>query len=330
MSIVAALDYTPVHAAPRPKGRQRVRAVLLGCGTVNAGVLEQLGQMEDRIEVAAIVTRKPRSGGDERHAWLTDGKAAFDTGPDLVIEALPDGATAEKLLDLAVERGIHVISANKAVIARRPDLEARARRNGTDFIYSAAVGGGVPVLETISRLRASGETVETVRGVLNGTSNFVLGLLENGTGFDDAIAAAQAAGFAEADPSADIDGLDAAAKLALIARKAFDVAPDAYTIPTDRLSSLSGEQVRGARENGLRYRQVAELAWHDGRLSAQVRLEALREDHGLARTENEENAVEIRCRSGLRISLHGRGAGQAPTAGAVIGDVRALLEGACR
>ncbi|WP_323760368.1 hypothetical protein [Maricaulis sp.] len=324
MSLVAALDY-PLDTVPTAALTPRLRVVLLGCGTVNAGVLAGLEAMPAQVEIAAIVTRKPRRKPDDRYAWLTDLNAAFDTGPDLVIDALPDCAAAEKALALAVERGVHVISANKAVIARRPDLEARARRAGTGFAYSAAVGGGVPVLETVARLKASGETITRVRGVLNGTSNFVLGLLENGVSFDKAITAAQAAGFAEEDPSADLDGLDAAFKLALIARAAFDIAPDPYGIPADSLFDRSVGQILGARENGLRYRQVAELSAGADGVLASVRLQALPEDHALARVENEDNAIEIICASGTTLTLHGKGAGQAPTAGSVLSDVRALL-----
>ena len=325
MANLAALELDRPETAPRPA---RLRVVLLGCGTVNTGVLDALELMPDRVEIAAVVTRRRRPGQTGRTAWLTDIRDAFDTGPDLVIDGLPDCPAAEKALDLAVERGIHIISANKAVIARRPDLEARARAKGVRFAYSAAVGGGVPVLETIQRLTASGETIRSVRGVLNGTSNFVLGLLEQGTGFDPAIAAAQAAGFAEADPSADIDGLDAAAKLALIARKAYGSAIDTQSIPADSLLAIEPGRVCGARENGLRYRQVAEVSRaEDGRVDARVRLIALPEDHPLARVENEENSIEIVCESGLKIVLHGKGAGQDPTAGSVLADVRDLLSG---
>lgn len=326
MTQLAALDFELPSHNVRPL-RTRLRAVLLGCGTVNSGVLDGLAEMSEAVEVSAVVTRRPRPGKDGRTAWLTDIRDAFDTGPDLVIDGLPDCPAAEKALELAVERGIHVVSANKAVIARRPDLEVRARRKGTRFVYSAAVGGGVPVLETVIRLTSAGERIASVRGVLNGTSNFVLGLLEQGTGFDEAIAAAQAAGFAEADPSADIDGLDAAAKLALIARKAFAFAPDAASIPAQSLLSLDPGQVCGARENGLRYRQLAELTrLEDGTIDARVSLIALPEDHPLARPENEENTVEIVCESGLKVVLHGKGAGRSPTAGAVLADIRDLVE----
>lgn len=324
MTQLAALDFELPTRNLRP-ARPRLRAVLLGCGTVNSGVLEGLASMPEAVEVSAVVTRRPRDIEAGRSVWLTDIQAAFDTGPDVVVDGLPDCPAAEKALALAVERGIHVVSANKAVIARRPDLEAKARARGLRFVYSAAVGGGVPVLETIVRLTSAGERIESVRGVLNGTSNFVLGLLETGTGFNDAIAAAQAAGFAEADPSADIDGLDAAAKLALIARKAFGIAPDAATIPAQSLLSLDPGQVCGARENGLRYRQVAELSRTADGIDARIRLIALPEDHPLARVEREENSVEIVCESGLKVVLHGKGAGKGPTAGAVLADIRDLI-----
>ena len=328
MTQLAALDFEPPAHKNRP-GRARLRAVLLGCGTVNSGVLEGLAAMPESIEITAIVTRRPRDipAGSlaGRAAWLTDIRAAFDTGPDIVIDGLPDCPAAQTALALAVERGIHVISANKAVIARRPDLEAKAQAKGIRFVYSAAVGGGVPVLETVSRLVSAGETIASVRGVLNGTSNFVLGLLETGTGFNDAIAAAQAAGFAEADPSADIDGHDAAAKLALIARKAYGIALDAGSIPSQSLLAVDPGQVCGARENGLRYRQVAELTRTADGIDARIRLIALPENHPLARVEREENSVEIVCESGLKVVLHGKGAGKGPTAGAVLADIRDLV-----
>ena len=122
------------------------------------------------------------------------------------------------------------------------------------------------------------------------------------------------------------DGLDAAAKLALIARKAFGIAPDAERIPADSLLALDPGQVCGARENGLRYRQLAEVSRSpDGTIDARVSLIALPEDHPLARPENEENTVEIVCESGLKVVLHGKGAGRGPTAGAVLADIRDLV-----
>ena len=306
---------------PCSENRPRtMRAVMLGCGVVNGGVL---GHLPEAVKVNAIVTRRPRDFAGA--VGLTELGAAFDTGPDLVIEALPDGEFAEKALAKAVECGAHIVSANKSVIARRPDLEAAAAKQGAGFYYSAAVGGGVPVLETIERLREAGLVIRAVRGVVNGTTNYVLDAIAEGATREAAIADAQAAGFAEADPTADIDGGDAAAKLCLIGRKAFDIDLPPHRIPADKLSRLDAVTIQGAARRGLRYRQCAEIRrGEDGPLAA-IRLEALAEDHPLARPRREENVFEIECEDGLTLTLHGKGAGRAPTAGAVLGDIAALI-----
>lgn len=320
--MTTAVDATPLASTANAR---RLRAVLLGCGTVNTGVLDGLGLLGEAIEVSAIVTRRKRPGADPAIARLTQVQDAFDTGPDVVIEAMPDCPAAEKALALAAERGIHIISANKAILARRPDLETQAAIRGASVRYSASVGGGVPVLETIAQLREAGEEIVRVRGVLNGTSNYVLDQLEAGTDFKRAIQDAQTAGFAEADPSADIDGFDAAAKLALIARKAFDEPLDPANIPTDRLALLQADQVATARAYKFRYRQCAEVRRTRDGVAAEVRLKALPETDPLSRARREENCIEIQCSSGLSLQLHGKGAGQEPTARAMLGDLRALL-----
>lgn len=310
---------------PNPRYRQRLRAVVLGAGTVNGGVLDKIGVLSERIEIAAIVTRKSRQGHDPRQAWLTDINAAFDTGPDVVIEALPDCALAERALKLAASRGCHIISANKAVLARCPQLAGEAERHGGSLRYSAAVAGGIPVLETLTDLRKRGEVIAAVRGVLNGTSNYVLDQIERGAEREAAVKAAQRAGFAEADPSADIDGLDAAAKLVLIARKAFDLELDVDTIGRIPLSALHPGQAKAASGNRLRYRQCAELSRRNGRIKGRVDLQALANTDELTKARNEENIVVITCESGLRVQLHGKGAGRVPTADAMLTDIRDLI-----
>jgi homoserine dehydrogenase len=320
----AVLEYPPKTSTPNT-ANPRLRAVLLGCGTVNTGVLERLGEFGDSIEVSAIVTRRKRLDHDLDTAWLTEPSAAFDTGPDVIIEALPDCPAADKALTLAAERGIHIISANKGILARRPELEAHAARRGATVRYAAAVGGGVPVLETLLRLRQDGETINTVRGVLNGTSNFILEQVEAGASFETAVTAAQDAGFAEADPSADIDGLDAAAKLVLIARTAFDDVIDPASLITESLRTLSPAHIANATKQDLRYRQCAELGRGESGITGCVRNLALSTSDPLSQTRNEENCVEIRCHSGLKVILHGKGAGREPTANAMLSDLRALL-----
>jgi homoserine dehydrogenase len=303
-----------------------LRTVVLGCGVVGGGVIEHLPHP---LVLTAILARRARPEGALLAPVFTDADAVFATRPDLVIEALPGGPEAEALLARAVAQGCHVISANKDVAARRPDLIRDARAHGRVFAHSAAVGGGAPVLETVARLAASGAGIARVRGVLNGTSNFVLDRLRAGQSLKHAVAAAQAAGFAEADPSADLDGLDAANKLVLIAREAWGVSLDPASIVRESISHLPASAAASAARQSRRLRQVAVLERAGARIGARVRLEALPETDALARTRDEGNCVVLSPQRGAQVIVAGKGAGRAPTAASMLGDVHRLIAAVC-
>ena len=300
-----------------------MRAIMLGCGVVGGGVIERL---PDGIELVGILTRTPRSGGISGYQVYTDADAIFALKPDLVIEALPGGAEAEALVERAVREGCHVVTANKDVAARRPDLVEATKAAGRVFACSSAVGGGAPVLETVARLRESGVKVGRVRGVLNGTSNFVLDRLASGRNLDASVKEAQDAGFAEADLSADLDGLDAANKLALIAREAWGVDLDPATIPTASIRDLPANVLDAARLEGRRIRQVGCLSRSVSGVRAEVRLEALPLTDPLARARAEGNVVVLLPERGAEVIVAGKGAGRLPTAGSLIGDLNRLLK----
>jgi homoserine dehydrogenase len=314
---IPALSLTRDTARPAPR---RMRAILLGCGVVGGGVVDHL---PEGIELAGVLACTRRPGGIAGAPVFTDPDAVFALKPDLVIEALPGGERAEALLERAVAAGCHIITANKDVAARRPDLARKAR----SFSCSAAVGGGAPVLETVQRLKASGTTLTRVRGVLNGTSNFVLDRLGRGEALESAVKAAQEAGFAEADPNADLDGLDAANKLALIAREAWGLELDPADIDTQSISDLPDSAGAKARAEGRVLRQVASLSRSPVGVKARVRLEALSPDDPLARTRDEGNCVVLTPERGAVVIVSGKGAGRGPTAASVIGDVTRLLAG---
>ena len=313
-----ALTLTRKAARPAPR---RMRAVLLGCGVVGGGVIDHLPA---GIELVGVLARTPRPGGIAGAPVFTDPDAVFALKPDLVIEALPGGGLAEALIERSVQAGCHIITANKDVAARRPDLARKAR----SFACSAAVGGGAPVLETVQRLKASGAALTRVRGVLNGTSNFVLDRLGRGEALETAVKAAQEAGFAEADPSADLDGLDAANKLALIAREAWGLELDPADIDTQSISDQPADAGARARAGSRVLRQVASLSRSPVGVKARVRLEALTPDDPLARTRDEGNSVVLTPERGAVVIVSGKGAGRGPTASSVIGDVIRLLAGA--
>lgn len=321
MSYPALLDrpaFSPASSQVRP-----MRAIMLGCGVVGGGVIERL---PDGIELVGILTRTPRPEGVSGYPVFTDPDAVFALKPQLVIEALPGGAVAEALVERAVREGCHIVTANKDVAARRPDLVAETRAAGRTFSCSSAVAGGAPVLETVARLRDSGAKVGRVRGVLNGTSNFVLDRLANGRSLDASVKEAQEAGFAEADPSADLDGLDAANKLALIAREAWGVELDPASIPTASIRDLPGHVLYAARQDGRRIRQVGCLTRSVAGVRAQVRLEALPLNDPLSRARAEGNVVVLLPERGAEVIVAGKGAGRLPTAGSLIGDLNRLIK----
>lgn len=309
----------PAHTIVRSRP---MRAVLLGCGTVGSALAKRLPH---GVTLDAVAVRRWRDPGLGPVRIVDNPDIALDLSPDLVIDALPDCEAAGRALERAVEAGAHVVSANKAVIARLPDLERAARAKGRAFLYSAAVGGGVPVLETVSALAARGRDITNVKGVFNGTSNFVLDRLSKGESLESAVSAAQAAGFAEADPSADLDGDDAAAKLVLTARTAWGVDIDPHTIARQSIRDLApGFAAKAARE-GLRIRQIGRLARAGGGIHAAVRLEAVGADSVFYRVEREGNGVVISLKDAPGVILTGKGAGGVPTAASMAGDIARLV-----
>lgn len=303
----------------------KLRVALLGCGAVGAGVLSYLQQRPDLFEVGPVLVRN--LDGRERYgdeAYTDDLEAALNAEPDLLVEAIGGADYPADIMCKALKRGVHVVTANKAALAGHYDaLHACAEAGEASLAYSSAVGGGTPVLETLERLREEG--VVAVEGVMNGTCNFLLSQLAEGVGFDDAVAEAQRLGFAEADPSTDVDGHDAADKLSLLVRRAFGVALPSARIAKDSLREVDAGAVRAALAEGKVLKQVGRCVLKaDGSVEASVRVEALPADHPLAGAVNEENRFLVRQADGRVHAVYGKGAGRWPTAAAVFGDVMDL------
>jgi homoserine dehydrogenase len=271
-----------------------ITVALLGRGTVGGGVHELL-ERSGRYRISGIARRND------------DPVRLAASGANVVVELMGGMEPAHAAMRAALFAGAHVVTANKAVIAAHGEtLEALAASRGVRLLYSAAVGGGVPVL---ARVRQVAGRVTRVDAVLNGTTNFVLDRLAEGMAWADAIAEAQRRGFAEADPSLDLNGTDAAQKITIVARTAFGCAPERVT-------------VRGIAP-GTRGRLVAST-WREGeRVLAAVRPRLLRPSHPLAKARDEENVVVIHHEGG-RMTLWGKGAGRWPTAGAVMADIETL------
>jgi homoserine dehydrogenase len=294
---------------------------LLGLGAVGRGVYEHLLRQPDRFEIVAIAVRRrahhEATGVPGRLLFSLD--EALEAPSDVVVEAIGGIDEAGRALHRALLAGRHVVTANKAVLAARgTDLRALAEAEDKTLAFSAAVGGVVPVVETLRELRGP---VARIEGVLNGTSNFVLDRLADGASLDDAVADAQALGYAEADPTDDLSGLDAARKLTLLAHEALGVTLDAERIPRPGGSAIGRSQ---PTDGGKVRRLVATLQTGPEGCGARVELLTLDAAHPLAKCRGADNAVVITLGSGRTIELHGRGAGRWPTAESVVGDLLEL------
>lgn len=312
-----------------------VRVAVAGCGTVGGALLDLLVRHGDeiarrsgaRFEVVRVLVRdgtRPRSAAVPR-ALVTEQFADFlSSDCDVVVEAIGGTTVAAAIARGTLARGRRLVTANKALLrAEGPALAAVARAHafqGAALDFEAAVGGGVPVVRAL-RESLAGHGVRAVRGVLNSTTNFILSRLELGATFIEALVEARRAGFAEADPSRDLSGLDAADKIAVLAWLAFGVDPTALTVLTAGLGDDIAHRVRQARLDGRVIRLVAQAELRDGAVCASVAPLALDPAHPLARVRDEENVVLIDSDSAGTIALHGRGAGGDATASALLADL---------
>src|SRR4051812_24865780 len=315
-------------ARARRQAPRRLRVALLGCGAVGGGVLAHLRSRPDLFEVGPVLVRHPERHEDEDALFTTAAAEALAGKPDVVVEALGGADFPADLMLPALRWGAQVVTANKAAVAKHYDsLHACADASGGGLFYSAAVGGGAPILETLARLEGQ---VVAVEGVMNGTCNYLLSRLGEGWSFDAALKRAQELGFAEADPSADVDGHDAADKVAILVREAYGAALPPERIAKASLRDVTAEALAEAAARGEVLKQVGSCRLlADGSLHAEVRIVALPAGHPLARTRNEENCFLVTDREGRVHEVFGKGAGRCPTAEAVFADVmdaqRALL-----
>lgn len=316
-----------------------VRIAVLGCGNVGTALVELLCdpaaadelalRAGARLEVVGIavtdLTRVRSTASWFPSDVLTDDPAALvrRDDVDLVVELLGGLEPAGSLIETSLRRGIPVVTANKALLAAEgPRLAELAASNGTDLEYEAAVGGVVPVIRTL-RESLAGERVQRVMGIVNGTTNFIMSkMADEGGAYAEVLAEAQVLGLAERDPTADVEGEDAAAKAAILASLAFGCAVPFDAVYREGITKIRSVDVAFARELGYAVKLLAiaeDLG--DGRISARVHPAMVPLDHPLAAVSGAFNAVFIEGAAAGSIMLYGPGAGGPPTASAVLGDV---------
>lgn len=299
---------------------RKLRVAVAGLGLIGEGVALRLGRDNSDYDFCAALVREPFK---ERPSLdvdrVTNDLTAFlATKPDVVIDALPDGGKGRALINSALARGVSVVTANKQAIAGAlAQLSGIADQAGASLCYSASVGGGATFVETVERARASGDIL-SIEAALNGTVNYILTALSHGERFDDAIKAAQIAGFAEPDPSADLSGADARAKISILSYAAFG-----EEIDHDRIEIEALDEAKAARfaQVGGRWKQMARLEKTASGLTARLRFERRDDDKFFADALWEANALRIRLADGGVVECRGKGAGRRPTVESILGDL---------
>ncbi len=316
--------FLDVFASAADVKRKPIRVALLGCGTVGGGVYQRLSELPEFFEITGVVNLDPkkavRGGIAERHISRS-ALEMIEAECDTVVELIGGIEPARTYIEHALKLKRHVITANKALLAHAgEDLRQLAERSGVTLSYSAAVGGALPALEAVSQASVKGKT-ESVAGIINGTCNFICDQLASGTDYDAAVKLAQTAGFAEADPTLDLNGTDAAQKLILLVRETFGVDLPLSSVRREGIDRLSPSDVIAAVRRGQAYRLIAECRRTADGVSARVRPIAFPATHPFAQTTGAENCLVIKHADGRSKVLRGRGAGRYATTEAVIADL---------
>lgn len=311
-----------------------IRIGMLGCGTVGAAAIRLLHDHADdiamragcRVQVTRVAVRDPQRDRGvplSPEAFTTDGASIVaDPGIDVVCELIGGVEPAKSLLLRAFENGKPVVTANKELLATEgKDLFDAADAAGVDLLFEASVAGGIPLIRPLKESLA-GERVGRLLGILNGTTNYILTQMsERGSAFDEALAEAQRLGYAEADPTADVEGFDAAAKCAILASIAFDSRVVAGDVYREGITGVTAIDIADARRMGYVVKLLAIAELDDGEISARVHPAMIPDAHPLASVRDAFNAVFIEGERIGQLMFYGPGAGGDPTATAVVGDL---------
>lgn len=319
---------------------KKIKVAIVGLGTVGTGLIKTYQMNKKKID--------QQIAGEIQFKYVVDLDLATDRGVDLeniimtdkfqdviddpevnvVVELIGGLHPAYEFMKQALESGKSVVTANKAAIATfGKELRATAKANHVILKYEASVGGGIPILNTLSEKLISNEFYE-LTGILNGTTNYILTRMTNeGLAFDEALKLAQDAGFAEADPSSDIEGTDACYKLCILAHKAFGLTVNPEDISTVGITRVSKEDIEYANELGYDIKLLAVAKRENDDVNLRVNPALVKKTHPLASVNSEFNALFLKGNSLGDIMLYGPGAGSLPTGSAVLGDIIDIHKG---
>ena len=312
-----------------------IQIAIMGLGTVGTGVAKVVAENARQIErklgeplqVKAILVRHFKDGPYRQ--LMTDDftKIEEDDAIRVVVETIGGVEAAYEYTKRALNAGKHVVTANKQLVAEKGcELLALAKKRGVNYLFEASVGGGIPVLHPLTQCMAANR-IDEVYGILNGTTNYILTrMVRAGATFADALREAQEKGYAEADPTADVEGIDAGRKICILADLAFGRQVDPAAVPMEGISRLSLDDVRIAQRAGYRIKLLGRALRLGSGRTAYVAPHLVPEDHPLANVEDVFNAVVVKGNATGEVMFYGRGAGEMPTASACVADVMEALQ----
>ncbi|MEI3609495.1 homoserine dehydrogenase [Pseudogracilibacillus sp. SO10305] len=319
--------------------KKEISIGLLGLGVVGSGVIKIVEDHQEDLQhqlgcgvkVEKVLVRdmeKARKIAVDETLLTTNSADVLDNpNIDVIIEVMGGVDTAREYILTALKAKKHVVTANKDLIALHgPELEETARENGCDLFYEASVGGGIPLLRPLSDGLVS-DRINQVMGIINGTTNYILTKMDKeGQSYEDALQKAQELGFAESDPTADVEGLDAARKMVILARLSFFTDVELDDVEVSGISTLALEDIEYGNKLNLTMKLIGFANRHDNKIEVSVQPTFLSKDHPLASVNDEFNAVYVSGEQVGETMFYGPGAGSLPTATAVMSDVVATIK----
>ena len=313
---------------------QKINVGLIGLGTVGTGVAKVLKEnsavIRERLGAEVVLKRvadkdltKDRGIKFDEGVLSSDAKDVLnDPEISIVIELVGGTGIAKNFILDALERGKHVVTANKALLSTHgKEIFEKAAQKGLDIGFEASVGGGIPIIKAL-REGLAANRIESIYGIINGTANYILSKMTNEGGkFEDVLRRAQEKGYAEADPSYDVDGIDTAHKLAILIKLAYGAHVNLSDIYTEGISRINQLDIKFAKEFGFRIKLLAIAKSVDGEIEARVHPTMVPASHPLATVDGVYNAVHVRGNAVGSVMFYGLGAGMMPTASAVVADI---------
>ena len=298
-----------------------MKIAILGYGTVGKGVF-QIAQKNNDLEVVKILERKEKFDNNYLELFTNDlDDIINDQTIETVVEVLGGYDFAKGCIEKCLMAGKNVVTANKEVIAI--DIEKLlklAQKNNVSLAYEASVGGGIPIIKNLKEIKKV-NNITKITGILNGTTNYILTKMFEGLSFDEALLDAKQKGFAEADPTADLEGYDMMRKIAILADLAFDTFVDIKLIPQLGIKGITKEIVEEAKANNQVIKFVSEATLMGSKLNIEVKPKYFADNHFFASVNNEFNAVILETNPNDTLIFIGKGAGSLPTASAIVADI---------